>query len=77
MSIDVDEPKGRRPITHARIGCLLHDMREDVEDLVKLYNDADGRTLVTQDEAEITAIRNSINWLLSDILESRKLRAVS
>lgn len=77
MSIDVDEPKGKRPITHARIGNLLFDIRESVNDLAALYNDADGRSLVTQDEAEITAIRNSINWLLSDILESRKLRAVS
>ena len=77
MSIEEHQPVGRRAITHARIGNLLHDMREDVDDLVKLYNDTEGRSLVTQDEAEITAIRNSINWLLSDILESRKLRAVS
>ena len=77
MSIEEQQPAGRRAITHARIGNLLYDIREDVNDLVKLYNDAEGRSLVTQDEAEITAIRNSINWLLSDILESRKLRAVS
>ena len=77
MSIEEHQPAGRRAITHARIGNLLHDIREDVNDLVKLYNDADGRSLVTQDEAEITAIRNSINWLLSDILESRKLRVAS
>ncbi len=74
---DVDEPLGKRAITHARIGNLLFDLREDVNDLVGLYNDANGRSLVAEDEAEITAIRNSINWLLSDILESRRLRAVS
>lgn len=74
---DVDKPLGKRAITHARIGNLLFDLREDVNDLVGLYNDANGRSLVADDEAEIAAIRNSINWLLSDILESRKLRAVS
>lgn len=71
------EPIGRRAITHARVGNLLYDLRERTNDLIALYNEADGRSLVTDDEAEITAIRNSINWLLSDILESRRLRAVS
>ncbi len=74
---DVHEPIGKRPITHARIGNLLWDMQEKVNDLIALYNDADGRSLVAEDEAEITAIRNNINWLLSDILLSRRPRAVS
>lgn len=71
-----DEPKLPREITHARIGNLLFDMRETINDLIALRLNPIGYPLVAEEEGELFAIKNSLDWLLSDIRESRKVRLV-
>jgi hypothetical protein len=74
---DPDAPKLARDVTHARIGNLLFDMREVVNDLIALRLNPVGNPLVADEEGELTAIKNSLDWLLSDIRESRpKVRLV-
>lgn len=78
--MSTDAPQGERAITHARIGNLLHDLRTTVDDIIALRNKPLGAPLVQDEEAELTAIRDNLNWLLSDILmgreAARKLRIV-
>jgi hypothetical protein len=75
--IDDHAPKLARDVTHARIGNLLHDMRETVNDLIALRVNPIGSPLIQDEEGELMAIKNSLDWLLSDIRESRpKVRLV-
>lgn len=77
MIDDPDAPKLARDVTHARIGNLLHDMREVVDDIIALRLNPVGYPLVADEEGELMAIKNSLDWLLSDIRESRpKVRLV-
>ena len=77
MIEDPDAPKLARDVTHARIGNLLFDMREVVNDLIALRLNPVGNPLVADEEGELMAIKNSLDWLLSDIRESRpKVRLV-
>jgi hypothetical protein len=69
--IDDHAPKLARDITHARIGNLLHDMRETINDLIALRVNPVGSPLIQDEEGELMAIKNSLDWLLSDIRESR------
>ena len=71
MMIDDDTPKLARDVTHARIGNLLHDLRETVNDIIALRLNPVGYPLVQDEEGELMAIKNSLDWLLSDIRESR------
>lgn len=71
MIDDPDAPKLARDVTHARIGNLLHDMREVVNDIIALRLNPVGYPLVADEEGELMAIKNSLDWLLSDIRESR------
>lgn len=71
-----DEPKLPREITHARVGNLLYDMRETINDLISLRLNPIGSPLIADEEGELMAIKNSLDWLLSDIRESRKVRLV-
>lgn len=76
---DTDDhaPKLARDVTHARIGNLLHDMRETISDLIALRLNPVGSPLIEDEEGELMAIKNSLDWLLSDIRESRpKVRLV-
>jgi hypothetical protein len=74
---DEDAPKLAREITHARIGNLLFDMREVVNDLIALRLNPVGSPLIQDEEGELMAIKNSLDWLLSDIRESRpKLKVI-
>lgn len=70
---DIDEhaPKLARDVTHARIGNLLFDLRETVNDIISLRLNPVGNPLVQDEEGELMAIKNSLDWLLSDIRESR------
>lgn len=70
MSTDNDAPRLARDITHARIGNLLHDMRETINDLIALRVNPVGSPLIQDEEVELMAIKNSLDWLLSDIRES-------
>lgn len=71
-----DEPHGERAVTHARIGNLLYDLRGTVDALIRLRNHSIGAPLVAGEEEELTAIRNNLDFLLSDILASRAPRLV-
>lgn len=71
-----DEPKGERAVTHARIGNLLYDLRGTVEDIMALRLHPEGAPLVADEEAELTAIKTSLDFLLSDILAGKKPRLV-
>jgi hypothetical protein len=75
MDIEQFAPKGERAVTHARIGNLVHDLHSTADDLIALRNGV-GAPLVAGEEAGLTAARDKLNFLLSDILESRKLRIV-
>lgn len=74
---DPDAPKLARDVTHARIGNLLHDAREVINDLIALRLNPVGCPLIENEEGEIMAIRNSLNWLLSDIKLANDARAAS
>lgn len=71
MAEDPDAPKLARDITHARVGNLLFDMRETINDMIALRLNPAGYQLVADEEGELMAIKNSLDWLLSDIRESR------
>ena len=71
MTEDTDAPKLARDVTHARIGNLLFDMRETINDLIALRLNPVGSPLIQDEEDELMAIKNSLDWLLSDIRESR------
>ena len=71
-----DAPQGERAITHARIGNLLHDLRETLDDLIRLRLHSVGAPLIADEEAELIAIKTSLDFLLTDILAARKLRIV-
>lgn len=68
---DPDAPKLARDVTHARIGNLLFDLREVVNDLIALRLHPVGYPLVADEEGELMAIKNSLDFLLSDIREAR------
>lgn len=71
MSEDPDAPKLARDVTHARIGNLLFDLREVVNDLISLRLNPVGSPLIQDEEGELIAIKGSLDFLLSDIRESR------
>jgi hypothetical protein len=75
---DPDAPRLARDVTHARIGNLLFDLREVVNDLIALRLHPVGYPLVADEEGELMAIKNSLDFLLSDIRETRatKIRIV-
>lgn len=82
MITDDDAPKLARDVTHARVGNLLFDLREVVNDLIKIRLSPVGSPLVADEEGELIAIKSSLDFLLSDIQEARiaaarKLRVVS
>lgn len=71
MTDEDDAPKLARDVTHARIGNLLFDLREVVNDIISLRLNPVGSLLIQDEEGELMAIKNSLDWLLSDIRESR------
>jgi len=73
---ELDEPRGERAITQARIGNLLHDFRSTIDELIRLRLHPVGAPFIADEEAELMAIKTSLDFLLSDILAARKLRIV-
>lgn len=72
---DQDAPKLARDVTHARIGNLLYDLRGTLNDLIALRVNPVGFPLVQDEEGELLAIKNSLDFLLSDIRETRVKQA--
>jgi len=70
MSEDQDAPKLARDITHATVGTLLFGLRETIDQLIAIRVREFG-PLLQDEEGELMAIKNSLDWLLSDIRESR------
>jgi hypothetical protein len=76
-----DELKLAEDVAHAQIGQILFGLRETVNDLIAIRVREFG-PLLENEEGELFAIKNSLDWLLSDIRESRivqsrKLRVIS
>ena len=60
-----------RETTHAHIGALLYGLRDTTEQLIAIRTREFGR-LLDGEEAELMAIKLSLDLLLSDIKESRR-----
>jgi hypothetical protein len=78
---DNDAPQLAKDMTHASIGNLLFSLRDTVNDLISIRVREFG-PLLENEEGELLAIKNSLDWLLSDIresriIQSRKLRVIS
>lgn len=71
MSDDPDAPKLARDVAQAQIGYLLFGLRETVNELIKLRVGQDTSDLIADEEGELMAIKQSLDFLLSDIRESR------
>jgi len=70
MSEDQDAPRLAKDITHATVGILLFGLRETIDQLIAIRVREFG-PLLQDEEGELMAIKNSLDWLLSDIRESR------
>lgn len=81
MTDNDDAPTLARDIIHASIGMHLQSMRGTIDELIRVRLDRDFSDLLDGEEGELMAIRQSLEFLLSDIRESRvnqsrQLRAV-
>ena len=63
-------PTLARDVTHAAIGMNLHAMREIIDQLIAIRTREFG-SLLDGEEGELMTLRQSLEWLLSDIRESR------
>ena len=70
MSEDQDAPRLAKDITCATVGMLVFGLRETIDQLIAIRVREFGPLLVDE-EGELMAIKNSLDWLLSDIRESR------
>ena len=68
---DDDAPRLARDVIQASIGMHLYSMRGTIDDLIKIRLDRDFSELLDDEEGELMAIRQSLEFLLSDIRESR------
>lgn len=71
FDIDNDAPKLARDVIHANIGMHLFSMRRSIDDLIKIRLDREYGPLLEAEEGELMALRQSLEFLLSDIRESR------
>ena len=70
LYVDVDSPTLSRDVVHAQIGSLLCGLRETLDSLIAIRVREFGM-LLQHDEVELMKIKNSLDWLLSDLRESR------
>lgn len=65
-----NEPKLAKDVTHAAIGMHLYAMRGCIDELIAIRTREFG-PLLDDEEGELMSLRQSLEWLLSDIRESR------
>jgi hypothetical protein len=68
--MDDDAPKLARDVTHAAIGMHLFAMRGTIDQLIAIRTREFG-SLLEDEEGELMSLRQSLEWLLSDIRETR------
>ena len=68
--MDSDAPTLARDVTNAAIGMNLFAMREIIDQLIAIRTREFG-SLLDGEEGELMTLRQSLEWLLSDIRESR------
>jgi hypothetical protein len=65
-----DAPKLASEVTHAYVGVLLWGMRDTLDKIISIRLSEYG-ALLDNEEGELIAIKSSLDFLLSDIRESR------
>lgn len=68
--MDTDAPTLARDVTHAAIGMHLFAMRSTIDQLIAIRTREFG-ALLEDEEGELMALRQSLEWLLSDIRKTR------
>lgn len=63
-----------REATHAAIGARMFSLRDAIDDLIAIRVREHG-DLLNDDEGELMMMKNSLDFLLSDIRESRIQKA--
>jgi hypothetical protein len=65
--------RNSRETTHANVGALLYGLRDTVDQLIAIRVREYGK-LLDGEEEELMTIKLSLDLLLSDIRESRKVK---
>lgn len=68
---DDDAPRLARDVTHAQVGFHLFALRGCIDELISIRVRSGFGELLEDEEGELMAIRQSLEFLLSDIRESR------
>jgi hypothetical protein len=72
--MDNDAPKLARDVAQAHAGKLIFGIRESLNELIAIRIREHGEVLEV-DEGALMAVKNSLDWLLNDIRETRAAKS--